>query len=314
MPARSLVADEFFWRQQEGGLAIFLVPEFSRIHKLPSAVPERVVVGDHLRILPLLPLVDAGQFWLLALSAARTRLYQGTRQSLAEVTDLDLPQGVGEVRQETEYQQTQYASPVGRRGGLAKAQSFGGDPEDVRKTELIALLRRVAAAIEPSIKRSPAPVVLAAHPEIRGHFREIARWGEIVPDDISENPDALAEPEFHHRAWACIEPIVASAPAERLDLLNARLGTGRAATAAEDIIAAAREGRVDTLFIGGDGHIWGRLGESGGQIAVHEGEAEGDMDLLDYAALMTLRHGGVVAPVERALLPGSGQTAALLRY
>jgi hypothetical protein len=47
---------------------------------------------------------------------------------------------------------------------------------------------------------------------------------------------------------------------------------------------------------------------------VHEGEAEGDMDLLDYAALMTLRHGGVVAPVERALLPGSGQTAALLRY
>jgi hypothetical protein len=313
-PARALVEDDFFWRHQEGGLAIFLAPEFSRIHKLPEAVPEQVVVDDHFHILPLLPLLDTGQFWLLALSAARTRLYRGTRRTLTEVTGLDLPQGVGEVRGKTEYQPTQYASPLGRRGGLAKAQSFGEDPEEVRKTELLALLRRVAAAIEPVIKRDPAPLVLAAHPEIRGHFRDIARWDEIVPDGISENPDALSEPELHDRAWAGVEPIVTAARTAALERLNALIGTGRAATAIEDIIGAARQGRVDMLFVAREAHLWGRIDEAGGPIAVHEEAAEGDTDLLNYAALMTLRHGGGVAAVDRALLPASGPAAALLRY
>jgi hypothetical protein len=313
-PARALVDDDFFWRRQEGGLGIFLAPEFSRIHKLPAAVPEQVTVGEHFHILPLLPMLDAGQFWLLALSAARTRLYSGTRQTLAEITGLDLPQGVGEVRGETEYQQTHHASPVGRRGGLAKAQSFGGDPEDVRKTELIALLRRVAAAVEPAVKRSPAPVVLAAHPEIRGHFRDIAGWSEIVSDGISENPDALAEAELHRRAWASVAPIIAAAHAAALDRLNGLIGTGRAVTAVEDIIGAAREGRIETLFVGRDAHIWGRIDETSGQVVVHEAAAEDDIDLLDRAALLTLRQGGGVAASERALLPAPGLAAALLRY
>jgi hypothetical protein len=314
-PVRALDADDFFWRQQQEGLAVFLAPGFSRIHKLPAAVPELVVVSDHFHILPLLPMLDGGQFWLLSLSAARTRLYQGTRHTFLEVTGLDLPQGVGEVRGETEYQETHHAAPQRRRsGGFDKAQPFGEDPEAVRKTELIRLLQRTAAAVEPCIRRSPAPVVLAAHPEIRGHFREIAGWKEIVPDGVSENPDALAEAELHRRAWACVEPILAAARAAPLERFNSLLGTGKAATAIEDIIGAARDGRVDTLFVGHDARIWGRIGESGGPIAVHETAAEDDVDLLDHAALLTLRHGGRIMPVERAALPAPGLAAALLRY
>jgi hypothetical protein len=314
-PARALVADDFFWRRQEAGLGIFLAPEFSRIHKLPAAVPEQAIVGDHFHILPLLPMLDAGQFWLLALSAARTRFYSGTRQTLAEVAGLDLPQGVGAVSGETEYQQTHHAQPQRRRsGGFDKAQTFGEDPEAVRKNELLEFLRRVAATVEPAIKRSPAPVVIAAHPEIRGHFREIAGWKEIVPDGLAEHPDAFPEAELHRRAWASVEPIAAAARAATLDRLNSLLGTGKAVTAVEDIVGAAREGRVDTLFVGRDAHIWGRVDETGGQVAVHETAAEGDIDLLDHAAFLTLRRGGGVAEVERSALPAPGLAAALLRY
>jgi hypothetical protein len=314
-PARALAADDFFWRRQEEGLGIFLAPEFSRIHKLPAAVPEQAIVGHHFHILPLLPLLDAGPFWLLALSASRTRFYSGTRHTFAEIADLDLPQGVGAVSGETEYQQTYYAQPQRRRsGGFDKAQSFGEAPADVRKRELRELLRRVAAAVEPSIKRRPAPVVIAASPEIRGHFREIAGWQEIVPDGVAENPDALAEAELHRRAWACAEPMVAAAYAAALDRLNRLIGTGKAVTAVEDIIGAAREGRIDTLFIGHDAHLWGRVDETGGKIAVHETAAEGDSDLLDHAVLLTLRQSGGVMMVEHPALPAPGLAAALLRY
>ena len=44
----------------------------------------------------------------------------------------------------TEYEETDYANPVGRRGGLAKAQSFGDDPDQIRKEELLELLHRIA--------------------------------------------------------------------------------------------------------------------------------------------------------------------------
>ena len=75
------------------------------------AVPEELVIADHFCIKPLLPLIDqAGSFWVLALSAGRTRLYQGSRWTFAEVTGLDLPQGLAEIWGETEYQEAHTVS------------------------------------------------------------------------------------------------------------------------------------------------------------------------------------------------------------
>src|SRR5438132_2910327 len=159
-PAGRLVDDEEFWRYQDQGLAVFLGPGFDRIHKLPIAVPEELVIADHFCIKPLLPLIDqAGSFWVLALSAGRTRLCQGSRWTFAEVTGLDLPQGLAEIWGETEYQEAHKASPTGRTlhgsGGLAKAQAFGETPDDLHKSQLIELLHRIVAAVEPVIKRQP---------------------------------------------------------------------------------------------------------------------------------------------------------------
>src|SRR5262249_40056919 len=92
-PAHRLVDDEGVWRYQQQGLAVFLGPGFDRIHKLPIAVPEELAVAGHFCIKPLLPLIDSsGAFWVLTVSAARTRLYQGSRWIFAEVAGLDLPQ------------------------------------------------------------------------------------------------------------------------------------------------------------------------------------------------------------------------------
>src|SRR5207237_8193925 len=94
-----------------------------------------------------------------------------------------LPQGLAEIWGETEYEEAHKASPTGRpqRGpaGLSKAQSLGESPDELHKTQLIELLRRVAAAVEPLIKRQPAPVILVAEPKIQGHFREPAKWKEL---------------------------------------------------------------------------------------------------------------------------------------
>jgi hypothetical protein len=317
-PAQRLVEDGAFWRSQQHeqqGLAIFLAPGFDRTVKLPITVPEEVMLGSHFHIKPLLPVLeDAGPFWLLTISASRTRLYEGSRWDFAEVAGLGLPQGVAWVEGMTEYEENYYASPVGRHGGVAKAQSFGDDPDQIRKEELLELLHRIAPPVEPLVKRHPAPVILAASPEIQGHFREIAGWKEIHPDGLSENPDALTNEELHRRAYALVEQKQIEDRNTALERLNARLSIGKATTKPEEIVKAARYARVETLFVRGDEHLWGVFDEAEDQLVVHGSAVEDDVDLLDYAALMTLRHGGSVMLVDRAALPPPGLSAATLRY
>ena len=314
-PAESLVGDEEFWRHQQQGLAVFLAPGFNRVHRLSIPVPEETFLGDHFHIKPLLPLLeDAGAFWLLTISAKHTRLFHGSRWEFAEDTGIDLPQDVGKVRAMTDYEETQYASPVGRRGTFAHAQSFGEAPAELRKSELIEFLHRVAAAVEPHLKTNPAPVILAAHPEIQGHFREIAGWKEIQPDGISENPDALREDELHRLAYALVEPKLAETRAAAVDRLNASLPAGKATTKPEEIVKAARYARVDTLFLTGIDRLWGQFDESQDRVVAHGSAGDRDIDLLDFAALMTLRQGGSVMLVAPEALPPPGVSAAILRY
>ena len=319
-PAHKLVGDEEFWRYQQQGLAVFLGPGFERIHKLPIAVPEELAIAGHFCIKPLLPLIDSsGAFWVLTVSAGRTRLYQGSRWTFAEVAGLDLPQGLAEIWGETEYQEAHKASRVGRPpggpAGLAKAQAFGDAPEELHKTQLIELLRRVAAAVEPVIKRQPAPVILAAEPKIQGHFREIAKWKELLPEGILEFPDSIQPEELHKKACAVFAPREDEARAEWLGRLQTLLGNnGKATATPEEIVKAARYGRVDRLFLCGGQPLWGSFDEARDRIVAHREPRAGDGDLLDYAALMTLRQGGNVTLVDRAQLPPTGPAAAILRY
>jgi hypothetical protein len=192
-PAKALAGNHAFWEHEEQGLAVFLAPDFHRVHKLAIAVPETIAVADHFSIKPLLPLIEnAGPFWLLTISAKQTRLYQASRWTLTEITTIDLPQGVAQIRGMSEYEETQYASQLTRRGTSSHSQSFGPAPDEVGKTELLELLHRIAAAVEPCIKRSPAPLLLAAQSEILGNFRKIAGWKEIEAEGIRENPDSAA--------------------------------------------------------------------------------------------------------------------------
>jgi hypothetical protein len=79
-------------------------------------------------------------------------------------------------------------------------------------------------------------------------------------------------------------------------------------------VTAARDGRVDRLFMTRDDELWGRVLDSENRIVVHGAVIEGDVDLLNDAALMTLRQGGSVTLVERRALPDSRLAAAILRY
>jgi Bacterial archaeo-eukaryotic release factor family 3 len=205
---------------------------------------------------------------------------------------------------------------AGTPGGIAKTHNFGETPEAQRKAQLIEYLRRLVAKLEEHFGGRGEPVVLAAGPEIAGQIRNLATRLNLVEPVLELNPDALAPEEIHRRAWEVVEPLFGAGRTEALDRFKSLLGTGdgKAATKPEEIVKAARYGRVDTLFVAADDHLWGRFDEAADRIVAHGTAQTADEDLLDYAAVQTFLQGGQVNVLPKRELPGNGPIAAILRY
>src|SRR5206468_10554360 len=136
---------------------------------------------------------------------------------------------------------------------------------------------------------------------------ELAKWKELLPEGILEFPDAMPAEELHRKACAVFAPLEERMRADALSRLQSLLGNGgKATTQAEEIVKAARYGRVDRLFLCDGQPLWGRFDEREDRVIAHGDAVEGDGDLLDYAALMTLRQGGNITLVDRNRLPPDG--------
>jgi hypothetical protein len=324
-PARALLADEEFWRFQERGLALFAAPGFFRCEKLPLEPEELVVVAPRLHLRPLFPQLTAeGEFLILAVTAAEARLLHATRAAAREMA-IELPAGVAEISAETDYQTMRHAAPPARPRsagpvGMPATHNFGEDPEEQRKAQMIEYLRRVINAIEPKVAGRGLQIVLAGQPEAQGHVRALAKNLPILEAGIDTNPDSLSPEELHARALELVRPVLDAGREHEMERLAALLGSGdgRASVVPDEIVKAARHGRVATVFLARDEHLWGSYAEDEERIVAHGTPSPDDEDLLDRAAVETLLHGGRVELLPREALP-RGSTAgvvmaAVMRY
>ena len=60
--------------------------------------------------------------------------------------------------------------------------------------------------------------------------------------------------------------------------------------------------------------LWGHFDEDSLGVSVHETRQDGDVDLLDWAALRTLSTDGAAYVLPRGRIPGGGPMAALFRF
>ncbi|WP_119458739.1 hypothetical protein [Rhodospirillaceae bacterium SYSU D60014] len=321
-PALELVEDYTFWRHQDRGLALFLAPGIFHRYRVPIDLPELVVVAKRFHVKPLLTLLAAdGLFFVLAVTAGKVRLFEASRFGMAECDDVDLPDSVAAISGETDYQNMLHASPVARPRtaapvGIPKTHNFGEDPEEQRKAQLVEFIRRVSRGVEDYLDDTQASLVLAAEPEIEGHFRKIYKPKHLLPKGVEINPDALDMDDLHRRAYALVRPEFTKAREEAVGQFQTLCGNGdsRAETRVDEIVKAARFGRVDTLFVAADARCWGRFDETANQVALQDSATADNEDLLDYAAVQTLVQGGQVNVMDKGDLPRGDLAAAILRY
>lgn len=289
-PARRLLGDREFWRNQGNGLGVFLADGLCREVRLPVETPERATVGERFHLRPLLPALDPARFTVLALSRQGARLFEATRFGFARV-EAHLPRSIDDVNWFVDREARLQHHPA-RRG----AQDFHGhDPRSAEDEDLMRYLRSVALVA--SETSSARPTVVIAVEEVQDALAAASdtMMEVLVDHSVSANPDDMSAVEIHHRALGAMRPVLERQAREALERAQAAMGTSHALLDVETSLEAALGGRVEELFVGPETPpIWGRIEPDTMAVEVHDRRQPGDVDLVDRLVVLTLRHGGEV--------------------
>ncbi|MBV8914149.1 MAG: hypothetical protein JOZ05_14055 [Acetobacteraceae bacterium] len=287
-----------FAAHRQPGLAIFVRPgEPPHLETLPQSPEEIVVVGPDFHIKPLLPLLAKNKrFYVLALSRAKVRLFSATPFSWTELKLETLPE---EVQAELD------SRPAGDAASL----------EQAREALMVAEPRRAGVAVKAALGGDDAPLVLAADPNVAGHFVQQVELRNMLEKQLHLNPFGIDEQELHRRAVELMRPELEDELETVLNQINARLGTAEKTVAIrlEEILQAGPEGRVDAVVVAQDEALWGKFRQGGALVAHGTPEAD-DEDLVNLAAVNALRTGARAFAAPRERLPRQVPAAATLRF
>lgn len=290
-PAQALMEDEPFWQQLSDGLAVYCAPGFSAHFRAPLPFAEEVAVGETFRLRPLLPVsASDGLFYILALAQNSLRLFAATRHTVGQVNLPGLPGSMREAIPQEEMERHGQSHSTGR----TSAQFHGqGNEADYDKAALERYFRAVDGPVSSRLDahNGDVPLVLACVGYYLPIYRQVSRYPLVWPHAVEGNPEERPAAGLHDAAWSLVAEHFADRERQRLDRYHHQKGTGRTASGIVDVLAAAREGRVETLML--------------------DAAAAGDNDL-DDAVAETLRHDGRVVALDA---PDLGpEPAALLRY
>lgn len=320
-PAKRLIDDYGFWQHQSHGLSVFLDASRALHYRVPIPLAEQVVVGPGFHVRPLLPVLAAdGQFVVATVTADEVRLYHGSRFALVEDESAELGRSLADVAGEPDYENPVQAAPVARPNtgtiSIGNAQVYGAGPPEWYKTQLVKFTQQVATDVEALVRASRTPVVLVADVEVGGHFRQATTLGPQLVGTVETNPRALDATQLHGAAYSLVEPLLDQARQDTAGRLTALLGQRdrRVALDLGDVVRGAYRGQVEVLLLGEKDAAWGHYDAVNDELVLDDRHADRGQDLLEFAAVHTLRNGGAVHVFGSEEMPEALPIAAVLRY
>ncbi len=317
-PFQALADDTVFWNHTQDGLAVLGGTGMFRVFVLPRAVAELAVVADSFHTKPLRRLLQsAGRYQVLGLSLQKIRLFEGDRETIAE---LELAPGVPQTITDAlgdEFTEPHHtvSSHGGIGGGSAPMHHGQGGKKDEVDKDAERFFRAVDRAVtEHHSKPSGLPMILAALPEHHHLFRKVSHNALLLDTGIDVNPDALSPDQLRQRAWAAVEPQYLAQQARWVDEFGAARAKGLGSDNLADVARAAAAGRVAMLLIEAERQLAGHLDDSSGRIIAAELANPRIDDLLDDLGELVLKRGGRVHVLPADRMPGSAGLAATYRH
>jgi hypothetical protein len=161
-----------------------------------------------------------------------------------------------------------------------------------------------------------APLLLAGVDSLLPLYKEVNSYPHLVEEIITGNPEMLRAEELHQRGWAIVQPLFQQARRQAESYYQQLLGSAneKASNDPLQIVQAAFNGRIETLFVALGQRLWGRFYPETGAGELHQEKGGGDGDLLNIAVIQTMMNGGAVYAVPLEEMPSRNILAAVYRY
>jgi hypothetical protein len=244
-------------------------------------------VGERFHLRPLLALASKHlEFYILALKLNDTRIFKCTDQFCEAVK---FPKDAG----------TEAAGfvPGASRSSLRAEPVHDRDhPED----HLGHFYREIDRDVNALLKDGHPPLVVVGVEHEVALFHRLTTYPACVEPGVRGLPGHLGQNEMYRQSLELVRSVTTGPARRALERFDKQIGTGHASADAQEIVRAASSGRVETLFLLENGAVPGVI--------------DGGADLLDIAAVQTLRHGGDVQTLPESSMPSGGPICAIFRY
>ncbi len=314
-PARELLYDDHFWQHQSDGLAIYLSENFRQIHRLPVHFHNMVYVNEDFYLKPLSPFTGAkNRFFILCLSQNEVAFYEATAYSITSIKIDDLVPESMEAMGVAEGEKVLQSHAV-MTGHPAQYHGHGGfkDHQEVAREKY---LRAIDKGLMTMLHDEHAPMVVAAVDELAAAYEAVNSYPHLVADSVSGNPFSMGMTAIQAHAWEEVKPHFAQEKHEAMANYHRLQNSEQTSTNIGEILYAAEEGRVDTIFTRDDSNLWGRYVLEEDKVTLHPERTSTSHCLLNKAMIKTLKNSGHVYNLPPSQMPSDDTSpiAALFRY
>jgi hypothetical protein len=310
-PLMKLLRNESSWHGTNKGVAIFIAPGFFRHFESPQSFPSLAVVGEQFHLLPLLSLIENdGTYYVLFLGKEDIRLFEGTRQTFRVIPVQGIAPTLGEFQQythaERELQLHSGMRPPkvnmgGRRGAIFHG---GGNAHDREKLELSEFFRSVDKEVRKKIGGDSAPLILGGVGYQTAIFRQVTGYRNILDGEVKGSAASISIQQLQEESWRIAEPYFMAASMNAVQKYHRLIGTGLASMDPDEVMVAAHNGRIESLFIP-SGDFGEEANSSGSGISSEQA---------NRTVIETLATGGIVFNIAPDSLNSNTPLAAVFRY
>ena len=304
-PISELLADYQLWRNPSDGMAFFLSKDIGlSYYQLPINFDPYVYVSGHFYIVPLIPLIEfESSYYLLALSQDHVRLYLGNKYGLE---DLYVNEFAPEKLEEVvgyDFEQKMLQFRTGQ--ALHSAGSFHGRGEgkDDSVKEISYFFREINKGVNKVIKKKSTPLVLACIDWLYPIYKDVNTYPNLYPKHLSGDPEYTSQSELKDNAWSILSDYYTANRSQKIELYSEISHTSKASHQISDIIPAASQGRIDTLFIRKGDKVYGTYNAKNNCVILDSAKDEINISLINLAAKDTLLQGGQIFMLDKEDIP-----------
>jgi hypothetical protein len=315
-PLNTLLKDQFFWTHPIDGFACFLSADLFFHYRLPFPVLEQVLVDRRFLIRPLLPLIQDRKFFVLAMSENELRFLQASMFQVEESQVKTLPRNLADaIRFNDPERQLQLHTQTPRTPGARAAAIFHGHGVgiDDEKDDLQEYCRQIDRGLHLLLKEQTAPLVVAATESLFSTYAKRNTYPHLLLEPIPGNPELLSNEKLHDRARDIVSSYFAQETKQLLQKYEDLSGTNLVTNNAEEVLHAARQGRIQHLLINSTQPWWGQYFEETGRIETHEVQKPDDTEIVNLAIIESL-HADSKVHVLEPFVPEHPALLAIYRY